>query len=205
MSVRATGKPPELVNLLGKLVPFKDGMPVMVENEGVFYVVLFTDLLRLQLAMRWIGGWQPGDPVKWVDDAGVFNETIPPEVGMMLNPYRTEQGNTRFTLVVRAAMNTQRSAEKEVLEQVAQSVEPGECRLTRTKQALEKYDAVRARFDELVGDGTGEIDDVLEQLLRAEDAVGEAFAADTADRNDPATARMIVPCTWLRRMVAKYG
>lgn len=47
----------------------------------------------------------------------------------------------------------------------------------------------------------------VDELERLESAVGEAFAADTADRNDPKVAREFGACPgnheWLRRLCAQ--
>lgn len=79
-------------------------------------------------------------------------------------------------------------------------------RLTRTKAALEAHDAARVAFDAAVAvEPTTEVDKRLGALLRAEKAVGEAFAQDTSDRNSYETACRTVPNPWLRGLVAKYG
>jgi len=67
--------------------------------------------------------------------------------------------------------------------------------LTRTRAALAAYDAALVAFDE-----AATVED-LAPLQAAESAVGEAFALDTADRNDPAVARD-TGVHWLRRLAA---
>lgn len=71
--------------------------------------------------------------------------------------------------------------------------------LARTKSAIDAYDAALERFE---ADGS---DANVEAIEVAERAVGEAFALDTADRNDPETARRALPSPWLRGLVAKYA
>jgi len=80
--------------------------------------------------------------------------------------------------------------------------------LTRTKAALDAYDQVRAAFDAQDprnDDWSAELSlELAAAVDRAAAAVGEAFALDTADRNDPAVARTIAPNDpWLRRLVAE--
>lgn len=79
--------------------------------------------------------------------------------------------------------------------------------LARTKVALAAYDEARQRFLSSVGshDPVEVTDGLYAKLVTAESRVGEVFAEDTADRNDPATARRQLPCEWLRGLVAKYG
>lgn len=70
--------------------------------------------------------------------------------------------------------------------------------LRRTKQALGHYDRSRDAF---IADPNEQTAQALDD---AEKAIGEAFAQDTSDRNDPETARRQVVCGWLRYMVEKY-
>lgn len=78
--------------------------------------------------------------------------------------------------------------------------------LARTKVALEAHDRARAAFVAALGSAPNEtVDALLGALLRAEKAVGEAFAEDTQDRNQYETARRQLPCPWLRGLVEKYG
>lgn len=78
--------------------------------------------------------------------------------------------------------------------------------LARTKAALEAHDKIRKDWDEALDRGrSDEIDPLYDALDKAEKAVGEAFAQDTAHINQYDTARRQLPCTWLRGLVAKYG
>lgn len=81
--------------------------------------------------------------------------------------------------------------------------------LTRTKAALEAYDELDAQWRaEVARDQPDNAREhrLYELLCAAELAVGEAFAQDTADRNDPRDARRISPQSpWLRDLVKKYG
>lgn len=81
--------------------------------------------------------------------------------------------------------------------------------LARTKVALEAYDDVHAQWQaELDKDAPDNAQEhrLYELVCAAELVVGEAFALDTADRNDPRDARRISPQSpWLRDLVRKYG
>jgi len=59
--------------------------------------------------------------------------------------------------------------------------------LSRTRAALTQHDAAGATFDESPSDES------LAALTLAEEAVRDAFALDTADRNDPAVIRGAEP------------
>lgn len=75
--------------------------------------------------------------------------------------------------------------------------------LTRTRQAVEAYDRRREYLLQVEAAADDERWAEEERLAKA---VGEAFALDTADRNDPATARLIRPGDpWLRALLAKYA
>jgi hypothetical protein len=80
-------------------------------------------------------------------------------------------------------------------------------RLTKTKAAIEAADAALAAFHaNLARASDKEAWALLMFVERQERAVGEAFAEETADRNDPETARLVRPGDpWLRRMVEEYG
>jgi hypothetical protein len=78
--------------------------------------------------------------------------------------------------------------------------------LHRTKLALQKYDELRARYNDSAGKLT---EDEYVALLTAWDEaeldVKTAFALDTADRNQAANARLVAPNDpWLRGLVEKY-
>ena len=84
------------------------------------------------------------------------------------------------------------------------TTEPLALKLVHTKAALARFDELRAKHDfphdhwlPSWGD-----DDELGKAARA---VGEAFALDTADRNNPDTARLVRPGPWLRGLVARFG
>ena len=58
---------------------------------------------------------------------------------------------------------------------------------TRTIAALAAYDAIDAEItDDLTN---AEIDSLFARCDAAQQGIGDAFALDTADRNDPAVAR----------------
>ena len=79
--------------------------------------------------------------------------------------------------------------------------------LSRTKAAVGAFDGALAAFH--AGLGSASDDDAWRLLMaveRAERAVGEAFALDTADRNPPDVAKLVRPGqpgsgSWLRRLV----
>lgn len=73
--------------------------------------------------------------------------------------------------------------------------------LTRTAAAVDAYDAARAAYT-----GASSHDGALfAEMARADRAVRESFAADTADRNDRETALMVAPRDpWLRRLIATW-
>lgn len=80
-------------------------------------------------------------------------------------------------------------------------------KLTKTKKAIERYDALRAEYDLNWEKLTMEQSDRLFWLMdRASDAVREAFAEETADRNRRDQAMLVGPKDpWLRDLVEKYG
>lgn len=59
--------------------------------------------------------------------------------------------------------------------------------LTRTRAALAAYDAIDAEITDTMSQE--EADDFFKRSDAAKLAIGEAFALDTADRNDPEVAR----------------
>jgi hypothetical protein len=78
-------------------------------------------------------------------------------------------------------------------------------RATRTRAAIAAYDQHVAEIDSAVD--TGDWDRVNALEPRTEtlmSAVGEAFAADTADRNDREAARRVRASAWLRDLVAGW-
>lgn len=61
--------------------------------------------------------------------------------------------------------------------------------LSRTRLALAAYDAADTAFGDA---GTqAELEAALERREAARAVLGDAFAADTADRNDPETAKRV--------------
>lgn len=59
--------------------------------------------------------------------------------------------------------------------------------LTRTRAALAAYNAIDAEVTDAMTQG--EADDFFKRSDAAKLAIGEAFALDTADRNEPEVAR----------------
>lgn len=84
---------------------------------------------------------------------------------------------------------------------------PKPLRLPKTKKAIERYDALRAQYDLNWEKLSVEQSDRLFWLMdQASDAVREAFAEETADRNRRDQAMLVGPKDpWLRMMVEKYG
>lgn len=85
-------------------------------------------------------------------------------------------------------------------------INPAALDLSRTRKALVHYDAAAERLDMWTASRSTDLFLLVDDLERARVAVGDAFAADTADRNDAATARSVVylrPSDWLRRLVAE--
>lgn len=78
--------------------------------------------------------------------------------------------------------------------------------LARTKAAVEAHsEALRAFHAGLDSASDDEAWRLLWAVERAERAVGEAFAADTADRNSPDVAKLVRPRDpWLLRLIEKY-
>jgi len=78
--------------------------------------------------------------------------------------------------------------------------------LKRTKKAIEAHDAAHAWYDaNHAGLSFGDCWKALNALDKAGEAVGEAFAKDTADRNASDTAKRTRPDPWLRGLVARYA
>lgn len=80
-------------------------------------------------------------------------------------------------------------------------------KLPKTKAAVAAADAAQAAFMAALPCETfRESWCLLRAAERADEAVGAAFAEETADRNNLATAKLVHPKDpWLRRMVEKYG
>ena len=78
--------------------------------------------------------------------------------------------------------------------------------LRRTAAALDEVDIATAKFEEACKTPglSKEVNRALRELERKEAEVGEAFALDTADRNDPETARRQRPGPWLRALVRQW-
>ena len=83
---------------------------------------------------------------------------------------------------------------------------PAELNLARTKVALEVSDALNAEYHRKIN-ALGDTESLafLGRVEAAEKAVGEAFALDTADRNNHDVAAQTRPGPWLRRLVEEYG
>ena len=84
---------------------------------------------------------------------------------------------------------------------------PKPLKLTKTKKAIERYDVLRAQYDQNLEKLSCEQADRLFWLMdQAADAVREAFAEETADRNRRDQAMLVGPKDpWLRQMAEKYG
>lgn len=85
--------------ITGKLVPFYDnGQPVMMEfgdSEDKF-VFIFSDMEKLREAMVDISY----DSVKQIDDGPEFVRSVLPQARIALDPWKTDQGTTRWTEVL---------------------------------------------------------------------------------------------------------
>ena len=83
--------------------------------------------------------------------------------------------------------------------------------LTKTAEAMRKYDRKNARFMEInfeVLKGQKEAEAEFERLKEEEKAVAVAFAEDTADRNSHDNAMLVTPDGnrgWLRKMLFNQG
>lgn len=82
--------------------------------------------------------------------------------------------------------------------------------LTRTREALAAFDAAAARLDALGSEADeATIDEAIEKHDDARAALGEAFAADTSDRNDEDTAKGTpdypAGLAFIRRLCAEEG
>lgn len=103
-----TGKPAESVTLTGLLMGWyqNTNTPVVLKVIGAgdrFYLPLFEDP---EYAVKFLGhsGVVYGEAFagfKQVDDGPEFLDSISPEVGIMVNPYFTEEGKVRWTEVLR--------------------------------------------------------------------------------------------------------
>ncbi len=82
----------------------------------------------------------------------------------------------------------------------------GDLNLTKTKDAVAAYDVALTAFQAGVSVAPlNESERLLEAVQAAEEAVRDAFAEETADRNQPKNARLVHPSDpWLRRLVEKY-
>ena len=77
--------------------------------------------------------------------------------------------------------------------------------LARTKAAMQVYDTAAAAWSAYQGIDAAEELRLLDVAIEAGAKVGEAFAKDTADRNDPEVARRVRPGPWLRGLLERHG
>lgn len=96
---RRTGKPVEEITLTGKLVPFRNGQPIMLNftMSPHTYLPCFDTESELREMMADIG-W---DNIKHVDDGQEFLVSIPPHVVVITKLRKTERGTFKFLQVFR--------------------------------------------------------------------------------------------------------
>lgn len=86
------------VDLTGKLLPcWHTGQPVLVVLEDDTFLPLFTDVERLHAHMKSSG--VQGYKVMHVDHGPSFLASVIGQVRVMLDPWFTDRGTTRFTEV----------------------------------------------------------------------------------------------------------
>lgn len=77
--------------------------------------------------------------------------------------------------------------------------------LSATARALEAFDRALLAESELSPGAFPEaVQKAREATDKASEAVGTAFAADTANRNDPITARSAAPSQWIRDLIKTW-
>lgn len=101
---RRTGKPPEEVSLGGLLLPWHEGQPSLIELPGagdsyLVAVALFSTLEKLESAMKAVA--VPYQSVKKIDDSRSFLVSIPPQILVVVDPWITPEGTTRYTQLLR--------------------------------------------------------------------------------------------------------
>jgi hypothetical protein len=99
-----TGKPPEEVLLDGMLLPWHAGMPSLIELPGagdthLQAVVVFSTVAKLEAAVKAIS--LPCSSIKRIDEHWAFLASIPAELLVVVDPWVTPQGTTRYTQVLR--------------------------------------------------------------------------------------------------------
>ncbi len=104
LAPRRTGKPPEEVVLTGMVLPWHSGMPSLIElpgagNTWLEAVVVFSTVEKLEAAVKAIG--LPCERIKKIDEHWEFLASIPPELLVVVDPWVTPQGTTRYTQVLR--------------------------------------------------------------------------------------------------------
>ena len=105
---RRTDKPEEFIELSGKVMGWYSNteQPVMIKVLGAgdrFYLPLFDDP---EYAVKFLGHagvvyGQAFTGFKQVSDGPEFLSEIPTEIGVMVNPWFTDEGKVRWTEVLR--------------------------------------------------------------------------------------------------------
>ena len=98
---RPTGAPVRAVELTGKLFPWSQEQPVLLQMPGssALYLPCFSSAkgLREVLGRSRVGFGS----IKQIDDGREFLSSIPGAIVVIVDPRYTEQGRVRFTQVLR--------------------------------------------------------------------------------------------------------
>jgi hypothetical protein len=99
---RPTGRIIE-TTLDGKLLPWAKGQPVWIEAEwarpGEVYLPVFSTREGLERGMAEFNARY--ERIKKIDEQEGFLASLPPEIKVMLDPYRTPEGKTRWKEIQR--------------------------------------------------------------------------------------------------------
>ena len=92
-----TSKPLEHgISLVGCLIPFRDGQPVLLEVGATRpYIPIFSTIEKLKGTLQYVRA--PYDSIKQIEEDEGFIESIPLDVFLMKDPWRTIEGKIRFT------------------------------------------------------------------------------------------------------------
>jgi hypothetical protein len=101
---RRTERPPAVLDLTGMLLPWHAGQPSFIELPGkgdtfLIAVAIFSSVDKLEAAWKAIA--LPYDRIKQICDHWEFLASIPPEVLVVIDPWITPEGNTRYMQVLR--------------------------------------------------------------------------------------------------------
>jgi hypothetical protein len=95
-----TGKPPEEVTLTGKCFAWFGDAPSLIELPGAgMALAVFTTVEKLAAMVEAVA--LPCDSIKQITDTWEFLNSVPPEVLVVIDPWRTPQGTTRYMEVKR--------------------------------------------------------------------------------------------------------